>query len=127
MNCRNARRAMDDPGVTRNEALSQHLAGCDDCRRIQAALHETGAMLRSRHAGVVPDAGFATRVRARLQREPTQQLATAALRLLPVTVIILLLLSWLAFTATPQAEALQGEAPTEDVLAWVLEGPEEGS
>ncbi|MBD3868819.1 MAG: hypothetical protein IFK94_11895 [Acidobacteria bacterium] len=127
MNCRNARRAMDDPGNKRPDALSEHLAGCEDCRNLRAALDATGSMLRSRHAGVVPDGAFATRVRARLQREPAQVLAAAALRLLPVTVIILLLLSWLAFTATPQAEALQGEAPTEDVLAWVLEVPEEGS
>ena len=127
MNCRNARRAMDNPGNASSDALSVHLAGCEDCRSLMAALDAASSMLRSRHAGVTPDTAFATRVRARLQREPAQQLATAALRMLPVTVIILLLLSWLAFTATPQVEALTDEAPTEDILAWVLEGPEEGS
>jgi predicted anti-sigma-YlaC factor YlaD len=118
---------MDDPGVKSSAALSEHLADCEDCRNLKAALDATGSMLRSRHAGVVPDGAFATRVRARLQREPAQVLATAALRLLPVTVLLLLLISWLAFTATPQAEFGDSAAPTEDVLAWVLEGQEEGS
>ncbi len=127
MKCRTARRAMDAPGTTRNADLNRHVAECDECRRLMAALSETSSMLRSRHAGVVPDAGFATRVRARLQREPAQVVGTAALRLLPVTVVILVLLSWLAFTATPQADTASGEAPTEDVLAWVLEVQEEGS
>ena len=127
MNCRKARRAMDDPGNSRTADLAAHLAGCDDCRRLREALDETGSMLRSRHAGVLPDAAFATRVRARLRREPAQVLGTAALRLLPLTVLILMVLSWMAFTATPQVEQAGVDAPTEDVLVWVLEDPEEGS
>ena len=127
MKCRTARRIMDDPGTVRNSGLQDHLGECADCRRVQDALDEAGAMLRSRHAGVVPDSAFATRVRARLHREPAAVLATAALRLLPVTVIILVLLSWLAFTAAPQTDAAGFDAPTDDVLAWVLEDLEEGS
>jgi predicted anti-sigma-YlaC factor YlaD len=118
---------MDDPGVNRSDALGEHLAGCEDCRILKANLDAAGRMLRSRHAGVVPDGAFATRVRARLHREPVQVLGTAALRLLPVTVLLLLLISWLAFTATPQTEFGDSAAPTEDVLAWVLEDLEAGS
>ncbi len=127
MNCRKARRAMDDPHINRSDALGEHLAGCEDCRTLQAGLDAAGRMLRSRHAGVTPDTGFATRVRARLHREPDLVLGTAALRVLPVTVIILLLISWLAFTATPRTDFGDSAAPTEDVLAWVLEDLEEGS
>jgi len=127
MNCRTARRAMDDPGNSREVDLTRHLAGCDDCRKLKAVLDEAGSMLRSRHAGVVPDATFATRVRARLHREPSQLLGMAALRLLPVTILILVVISWLAFTAAPQVEQVSSDAPTEDVLAWVLEDLEEGS
>ncbi len=127
MNCRTARRVMDDPAAAPDAALTRHLAGCDACRRLNAALAETRGALRSRHAGVVPDAGFAVRVRARLRHEPAELLGLAALRMLPVTLIILLLLSWLAFTATPQVETGIGDAPTDDVLAWVLEGGEDGS
>ncbi len=95
--------------------------------KLKAALEETRGALRSRHAGVVPDAGFAVRVRARLRHEPAELLGLAALRMLPVTLIILLLLSWLAFTGTPRVDTGSGDAPTDDVLAWVLEDGENGS
>ena len=127
MNCRTAHRAMDRPEELRDAAFARHLDECEGCRKLKDALDATGSMLRARHAGVVPDAAFATRIRARLHREPAQVLGTAALRLLPVTAIILVLLTWMAFTATPVSDTVVTEAPTEDVLAWLLEAPEDGS
>ena len=127
MNCRTARRAMDRPEEFRGPDLERHLDECDGCRKLKDALDAAGSMLKDRHAGVVPDAAFATRIRARLHRDPAQVLGTAALRLLPVTAIILVLLTWMAFTATPVSDAVVTEAPTEDVLAWLLEAPEDGS
>lgn len=127
MNCRTARRAMDKLDAARDIALQHHLAGCDDCRKLKDALDAAGSMLKERHAGVVPDAAFAARIRARLHTEPAQVLGTAALRLLPVTAIILALLTWMAFTATPVTDTIVAKAPTEDVLAWVLEDLEDGS
>ena len=75
--------------------------------------------LRGHHAGVEPDSGFASRVAARLEREPSQVLGRAALRLLPATAVLALVLAWLSLRQVAPPTAVF--APTENVLTWLVD------
>ena len=50
-------------------AVDAHLAGCEDCRRLQRALTRLDASLERHLAAPALDAGFRTRLHARLSRE----------------------------------------------------------
>ena len=108
--------------------LAGHLDGCPDCARYAARLQAARDLFRHRHGEVEPDAGFAARVTARLPQQSTVVLGWAALRLLPISVALVLLLFLLSLwipEATPTQTAAQ--APTDDVLTWVIGADEEAS
>lgn len=102
--------------------LRRHLEGCAACGRYAARLEAARALLREHHTEVEPDPGFAARVSARLHEAPAETLGWAALRLLPATMVLVLVLVWFAFSASPGASyANEDPAPTEDLFTWLLE------
>ncbi len=90
----------------------------DRKERIESRLEAVRLYLRGHHAGVEPDAGFAARVAARLDRPAADLLGWAAWKLLPATLALVLVLVWFAFQVTPLNEAASSQA--DDPLTWVL-------
>ena len=93
-------------------------------RDVQRRLEEVRGALRRHHAGVAPDAQFATRVSANVTAATSDLVGWAALRLLPGTLILVLMLSWLVLR-NDGATTPAGPAPTEDLLNWVAAQSEE--
>jgi len=109
-------------------ALAGHLDECPDCAHYAGRFHAARDLFRQHHGEVEPDAGFAARVTARLPQQSTVVLGWAALRLLPISVALVVLLFLLSLwipEATPTQTAAQ--APTDDVLTWVIGTDEEAS
>lgn len=99
----------------------------EDAERLETRLEQARRYFQEHHANVEPDAAFAQRVSARLERQPSELLGWAALRLLPATAALLAILAWFAFQSTPLTPTdVAGAAPTDDLLSWVLEDPENG-
>jgi anti-sigma factor RsiW len=123
MNCERARRLLardaDDP------ALARHLAACAECEQLAARWAELRRALRDRRTVVTPDAGFAARVTARLDR-PVDPLVWAARRLLPATLALTLALGGWCLARTPAPASLAAELADSDLLSWVESGGEEG-
>ena len=122
--CNEARKRLTSKNGAGDE---RHLAGCPACReyagRLQAARH----YFEAHHGGVEPDASFAARVAQRLNGRPAAALGWAAWRLLPATFALALLLAWFAFqSGPPYAEATDSLTPTDDLVGWLLEQPENG-
>jgi hypothetical protein len=76
------------------------------------------------HANVEPDAGFAGRVASRLSRGRAEMLGWAALRLLPVSLLIAIVLGWTSLRTEAWKEASVRQVADEDVIAWILDGGE---
>jgi hypothetical protein len=115
-------------GRTLSGELAGHVNECPGCARYTARLQAAQDLFRQHHGEVEPDAGFAARVAARLPRQSTVVLGWAALRLLPLSVALVLLLFLLSLwvpESTPTQTAAQ--APTDDVLTWVIGTDEEAS
>jgi len=123
MNCRRARRMLTaaDVGAA---ALRRHLASCAECARYEKRLEAVFETLGSHHLAVTAPASFSARVRARL-RGDEDALGWAALRLLPATLGLLLLLSWLNYRSV-DPDAAASTDPTTAVLSWVLDAGSEG-
>lgn len=106
--------------------MSRHRSDVD----LERKLEQARAYFREHHAGVEPDAGFADRVAARLDRDASEVLGWAAWRLLPATVALTVLLLVLSLRVTPEPATVAAEASdgsSDDLLGWVLEEPENGS
>ena len=93
-------------------------------RRDEERLLQARLLLQRHHANVEPDAGFADRVAARLKRDPAEMLGWAALRLLPASLLLALVLGWVSFRVAARQEAGGTQGADEDVLAWVLDNGE---
>jgi len=87
---------------------------------VLSRLEQARLYFRRHHAGVEPDAGFAGRVAARLDRPAAGLLGWAAWKLLPATLALVLVLAWFAFQAAPRSESAGSASPVDDPLAWVL-------
>ena len=75
---------------------------------------------RTHHAQVEPDAGFAVRVAAQLDRKPVDLMSSAALKLLPGTLALVLILAWFA-SRTPEPSVNSATSSSDDLLTWVLD------
>ena len=91
----------------------------DRDERIRPRLEEARRWFREHHAGIEPDPEFAARVVARLRRDPAEELGRAALRLLPATVALALVLIWVAVSVAPRASETQAATTDVDVVGWV--------
>jgi hypothetical protein len=105
------------PESRRPEENGQPLTGRGD---LQERLEQFRLQLRRHHAGVEPDAGFAGRVMARLDRPAAELLGWAATKLLPATLALVLVLAWFALKTTPQNGSSPQASPTDEPLAWIL-------
>lgn len=98
---------------------AEHLASCPACAAYAERLAAFRSELRQRHADIRPGAGFAAQVVSRLDGPP-DLLGWAALRLLPATLALVLVLSGWCLLRTPSPTDLLTQAPTDDVLSWVV-------
>jgi len=125
MNCREARDLLTSPTPpSRSATLGEHLKDCGSCGRYAARLAAAREMLREHGAQVEPGAGFAARVTAALPSTP-ELLGWAALRLLPATLALAVVLAGWCLVAAPSPGALLEEGPSDDLLAWTLDLAEE--
>jgi hypothetical protein len=79
------------------------------------------------HAGAEPDAGFAARVVAALPDSTSEVLGWAAIRLLPATLALALVLTLWALVVTPSPTSLVNQSADEDLWSWILSSPGGGS
>ncbi len=124
MHCHQVRGQLSDPS-RRAEAdpLQDHLNQCSECRRFEERLKEVRGALRNRHSEVEPDASFTAQVLAQLpprEAAPSELLGWAALRLLPATLGLLLILTLWSVASSPSPISLLAESAQQDVLSWVL-------
>lgn len=104
--------------------LLAHLESCAACARFARRTRAVRRGLEERHAGIEPDPGFAARVSARLRLEPTQLLGWAALRLLPATLAVVLMLGWFVSQVGNGSQTTVTSSDSDDLLSWVLEEAE---
>jgi anti-sigma factor RsiW len=101
--------------------VSDHLEHCDVCARYAAKIGIVRQLFREHHGNVEPDGRFAGRVAERLHRELASTLGWAAVRILPATFAVLMILAWLSWQVTPDLAVPFLASPTEDPLGWVLD------
>lgn len=102
------------------EAVEGHLGDCPACRTFAERATKVLAGLREHDARAIADAGFAARVRAALPR-PVDPFAWAAVRLLPATAALAVVLTGWCLLSVPGPSELLAESPSDDPLAWLLE------
>ncbi len=104
-----------------------HLKICASCRGFAGRLARVRRGLRHHHAGVEPDPGFTARLRGRLdQGTGASALGRFALRLLPVSAALLLLLILMATRAAPLQAPMSGEDTQEAYISWLLQADASG-
>jgi hypothetical protein len=87
---------------------------------LQDRLEQARLYFRRHHAGVEPDAGFAGRVAARLDRPAAEILGWAAGKLLPATLALVLVLAWFALRSVSGPEPTASSSPADDPVGWIL-------
>jgi len=106
-------------GEPTSNATRRHLDGCPHCARFDRRLRSVELAMREHRSRTTAPPGFATAV-GRLLPQDRDLIGWAALRLLPATIGLLLLLSWLNLQQARTAGSETSD-PTEAVLSWVLE------
>ena len=126
MTCNDVRKRLTAGDARGDEALrvGEHLGSCASCASYARRVQGVRRLFREHHAGLQPDPSFATRVARELRPEPQDLLAWAAVRMLPATAALLAVLIWLSVQTTTAPAALLDESPTDDLLSWVIEAPE---
>lgn len=120
MSCREIRDQLMQNEQDLPEGVTAHLSSCPDCAGFAEKMHLARAAFRAHRSDHVPGPGFAYGVRAALPGR-ADLLGWAALRLLPATLALTLVLSAWCWVATPGPQALLEQSPTDDLLGWVLE------
>lgn len=129
MDCRKTRdllaasRSATERSDRASSELRRHLESCAACASFAARLELAGELLGRRGLELEPDAGFVARVQAALP-DPPQILGWAALRVLPVTLALALVLGGWTYLQTQAPSALVEESPSDDLLTWVMETEE---
>jgi hypothetical protein len=127
MTCHEARNRLGASSATPpgRGPLADHLTGCAACTAYAARLALARRAFAEHHAGVEPPAGFAARVAQALPARG-DLLGWAALRLLPAALaLVLVLAGWALVRAHSTPVATGSQTAGDDLLAWVLQGPEE--
>ena len=117
MKCRRARQLLSAQDPSRE--LRSHVAACPECDSFRRRVDAVVGALGDHHVAITPPPDFVARVRRSLQDD--DPLAWAALRLLPATLGLVLLLSWLNLRAVEPAATESTDDPTTVVLNWVLD------
>jgi hypothetical protein len=128
MNCAEVRTGLvDGQAKAPSAGVLEHLEECPGCVRFAERLRMATKLFREEHAGVEPDAGFAARVVASLPSSSPEVLGWAALRLLPATLALALVLTAWALAVTPSPTSLLDQSLDDDLLSWILSTPRSGS
>jgi len=118
MDCKEARERLTATcGGERTSPLEEHMERCSACARYAARIDAARRLLTEHHGNVEPDPAFAGRVIARLPNATADVLGWAAMKLLPVTIALALVLGWFALQTAPNFET---EEPADDLLGWVI-------
>lgn len=123
-NCAQVRNALLGP---ENESrvsprvVDQHLERCPACADFSERTRLVFEALGERRSAVIADAGFAARVVQSLPENAEDFLGWAALRALPATLALSLVLGAWCWSATGAPATLLEESPTDDLIGWVLE------
>lgn len=104
----------------------RHLDDCPACRRYAERAAAAKRYFENHRSDAVPDAAFAARVTERVNGRTAGAMGWAAMRLLPATAALAVILAWFAFQAAPSQEVAEVVSPTEDLLSWVLDQAETG-
>jgi len=124
MNCAQVRKRLtDEQARTPVAGVLEHLGECPSCTRFAERLQLAEEVLRDHHSGTEPDAGFASRVVAALPTSSSDLLGWAAIRLLPATLALALVLTVWALAATPSPTSLLEQSVNEDLWSWILSSP----
>lgn len=127
MRCRDSRSRLGRSGSgALAPELERHLSDCAACARIAERWAAAGRLLAEPGASAEPDAGFAARVVANLPQAP-DVMGWAAVRLLPATLALALVLSAWCLYAVPGPASLLDESPVDDPLGWSVGSVETGS
>lgn len=122
--CGKVRQSLIEVGLERStEPVREHLAQCADCTRFGEKLALAEGLLSDAGATVEPDAGFTARVRMALPSNSGNfgTMGWAAVRLLPATLALALVLTGWSLLMTQSPESLLIESPSESLLTWVLD------
>ena len=101
-------------------SAAAHLQGCAKCAAFARRLEEVAHGLREHHSAVAPPPAFAARVLGSLPGSP-QVLGWAALRMLPATLALALVLLGWALASTPAPSSLVEQVPSDDLLSWTYD------
>ena len=118
MKCARIRRCLA-AGQATHRSVRQHLEDCADCTSFAARLGDVEQALREHRSQVIPPAGFAATVQQRLP-QGNDLIGWAALRILPATLGLVLLLSWLTLRQESTVENLDTD-PTDALVSWMLD------
>lgn len=128
LRCAQVRNALLRPGSEVLETpalLDRHLERCPACadfaERARLAVESLGA----RRSAVIADSSFAARVHRALPEAREDFLGWALLRVLPASVALSLVLGIWSWNATGTPSTVLEEAPTDDLISWVLEESED--
>jgi predicted anti-sigma-YlaC factor YlaD len=108
------------------EEQRRHLDECPACRRYAGRAAAAKRYFENHRSDATPDASFAARVAGRVNGSTAGAMGWAAMRLLPATAVLAVILAWFAFQAAPSQETAAVVSPTEDLLSWVLDEAEAG-
>lgn len=117
--CRGVRRLLASREAS-GTALADHLASCERCARFAERYSTARQLLRDHQGRFEPDRHFADRVAARLPSRTDAAWGWAMARVLPATVVLMLVLMWLSWIVPVNAPTDE-TSPTDDVLAWVID------
>jgi predicted anti-sigma-YlaC factor YlaD len=104
----------------------RHLEDCPACRRYADRAATAKRYFEEHRSDATPDAAFAARVAERINGRTAGAMGWAAMRLLPATAVLAVILAWFAFQTAPSQEVAETVSPTEDLLSWVLDQAEAG-
>ncbi len=124
--CRQVRARLAAAGRPAPVQVAAHLDGCAACadfaRRLQLARQVLAEPATPAWAAVLPDANFALRVAARIER-PSELLGWAAFRALPAALGLAVALAFLGFTTSSPAPAPATVAAAAAPPQLLLEEP----
>lgn len=124
MNCKQLRELLTrQPVRTPAPAALAHLQRCPACARFAQRFQLVAEVLGEHHAGAEPDVGFAGRVVAALPTSSSDLLGWAAIRLLPATLALALVLTAWALAATPSPTSLLEHSLEGDLWSWIMSSP----
>lgn len=130
MNCSRARNILTAGEEAAMGQLAQHLESCLSCRTFAARMESVRAELRGFRPTIEPDGAFSARVLQRLSEQAplqaTDLLGWAALRLLPIALLLTVLLGGWTLLTQPDPESLQASVD-QDPLAWIVNEEADGS